>query len=146
MPVSTLQTSSPRFRCPSARWEPMNPPPPVMRTFILVSEFQALTKHRPFRPVFGEFAALDTIRSVARGDKSIFDQGPRAPPAGWGRPLPDHQLPPLQEGERPGEGIRHRPDEAVDPPGGLGPVDFPVLGPPSSPVGGLQIGRASCRE
>src|SRR6185503_13544013 len=127
MPVSTDQTSSPRRRWPSARCDPMNPPPPVMRTFILFSDLGSFAQHRPRRRLVRELAALDTIRSVARRDKSFVDEDARGPLPGGGRSLPDHELPPAEEREGAREGIGDRADQAVDPPGGLGPVDPAVV-------------------
>src|SRR5262245_31316600 len=98
MPVSTDQTWSPRFRWPSARCDPMNPPPPVMRTFILFSELGSFAQKRPDRGLVRELAALDTIRSVARCDKSFVDQHAGGALPRRGRALPDHELAPAEEG------------------------------------------------
>src|SRR2546427_725030 len=123
MPVSTAQTWSPRRRWPSARCDPMKPPPPVMRTFILFSELGSFAQQRPRRRIVRELAALDTIRSVARGDKGFVDEDARLALPRRGRPLPDHELPSAEERERARERVADRADQAVDPPRRLGPVD-----------------------
>src|SRR5207247_7266895 len=138
MPVSTAQTWSPRFRWPSARCDPMNPPPPVMRTFILVSELGSFAQHRPRRRIVRELAALDTIRSVACRHKSFIDEDARLALPRRGRSLPDHELPAAQEGEGARKGVGDRADEAVDPPGGPAPVDAAVVGPPAAPIRRLR--------
>src|SRR5436190_3821072 len=139
MPVSTDQTWSPRLRWPSARCEPMKPPPPVMRTFILFSELGSFAQEGPDRGVVRELAALDTIRSIARCDKSFVDQGAGDALPRRGGALPHHELPAAQEREGAREGVGDRADQAVDPPGGLAPVDAAVVGPPATAIGGLRV-------
>src|SRR5476649_2872578 len=109
----------------------MKPPPPVMRTFILFSEFHSYAQQGPVGRPVGVLAALDTIRSIARGDKTLLDQGAQAALPYGGQALPHHQFPSLNGRKGARERIRHGADQAVDPLRRLAPVDAAVVGPAS---------------